>query len=207
MHSKFFILVALSLTSCGSEVKEQQTSTSPDLIEKKAPEKEPVTDSIEQHQQSLENGYRTVSLYGNKLQLSIPGYFTEMSSLMKQSKYPRGNSPDVVYTDEEGTVNIAFKHTTTLLGDANLTEIQTTLVQQLQSTSPENLNHRIETINGSKFGVIEFISQAMDAKVYNLMFLTELEGKMLLGTFNCTEALKGEWQPKAKEILSSVRKG
>ena len=201
------LLTIFLFTSCQSEVKEQQTSTSPDLIEQKATENEAVTDSIEQQQHSSEKLYRKVFLYGNKLQLFIPSYFTEMTSLMKQSKYPSGNSPDVVYTNEEGTVNIAFKHTSTLLADANLTEIQTTLLQQLQPTHPESLNHRIETVNGSRFGVIEFTSQAMDAKVYNLMFLTELEGKMLLGTFNCTEALKGEWQHRAKEILSSVRKG
>lgn len=207
MHSKIFILVALALTSCRSEVKEQQTSTSPDLIEQKATKNEAVIDSIEHPQHSSEKLYRKVSLYGNKLQLFIPRYFTEMTSIMKQSKYPSGNSPDVVYTNDEGTVNIAFKHTSTLLADANLTEIQTTLLQQLHPTHSENLNHRIETVNGSKFGVIEFTSQAMDAKVYNLMFLTELDGKMLLGTFNCTEALKGEWQPRAKEILQSVCKG
>jgi hypothetical protein len=131
MHSKVFILVVLALTSCQSEVKEQQSSASPNLMEQKALEKGPVTDSVERPQHSSEKIYRTVFLYGNKLQLSIPSYFTVMTSLMKQSKYPSGNSPDVIYTNEEGTVNIAFKHTSTLLADANLTEIKPTLAHLL----------------------------------------------------------------------------
>lgn len=71
----------------------------------------------------------------------------------------------------------------------------------------EQLDSRIERINGSDLAVFEFTSQAMDTKVYNLMFLTELDGKLLIGTFNCTEASKKDWQSRAKGILSFVRKG
>lgn len=125
---------------------------------------------------------------------------------MKHAKYPRGNSPDVVYTDEDGTVNVAFNYTPTVLksGD-DLAKLSNEYAQQIQSRV-EDFKSRTETINGSEFAVFECVSQAIDTRVYNLMFLTELDGRMLLGTFNCTEALKGEWQSKGKVILSSIKK-
>jgi hypothetical protein len=112
MNKSVIVLAIFFLTSCRYEIKEKKTTTSSDLMEQKAVEQKSALEKTVPQEQPLSKDYRTISLYGNKYQLSIPGYFTEMSSLMKGSKYPRGNSPDVVYTNEEGTVNIAFKYTT-----------------------------------------------------------------------------------------------
>ncbi|GGH25174.1 hypothetical protein FAZ19_15850 [Sphingobacterium alkalisoli] len=202
MRPLIFIL-ALSIASCVSGADEQNSSVPLTVAEHLETIKEAVSDEAK----VPSKGYRTVSLYGNKLELSIPDYFTEMSPEMKHSKYPRANSPDVVYTDEDGAVNVAFNYTGTVVANNNISELQRELLKQLQATNPIDLTTRIETINGSEFAVFEFMSQAIDTRVYNLMFLTELDGRMLLGTFNCTEVLKGEWQPRAKEILSSLRKG
>ena len=51
---------------------------------------------------------------------------------------------------------------------------------------------------------MKFYSQAIDTKVYNLMFGTELNGRLLIGTFNCTIANYNEWQPMADEIVNSI---
>ncbi|MGN7787359.1 hypothetical protein ACTJIJ_22685 [Niabella sp. 22666] len=202
MRLPIFILSTLLITSCGAD--EESSSTSPAVTEQpKAIQEEPAVPNG----QGLTKGYQTISLYGNKLQFSVPDYFTEMSTAMKHSKYPGGNSPDVVYTDEEGTVNVAFKYTTTIIkSNDDLAKLSVEFAQPFQN-KVEDLKSRTETINGSEFVVFEFMSQAIDTKVYNLMFLTELDGRMLLGTFNCTQALKGEWGERAKNILLSIRKG
>jgi hypothetical protein len=102
---------------------------------------------------------------------------------------------------------VAFNYTPTVIKSSDdLIKLSVEYAQQIQSRV-EDFNNRTETINGLEFTVFEFISQAIDTRVYNLMFLTELDGRMLLGTFNCTEALKVEWQSIGKEILLSVRKG
>jgi hypothetical protein len=209
MQLSIFILSVLLLASCESGADERSSSAPPTVREEPEIMQEAVTEEPKVlKEQALLKGYRTVSLYNNKLRLSVPDYFTEMSSEMKHAKYPRGNSPDVVYTDEDGTVNVAFNYTTTAISDDNdIAAMQNRLLQQLQAANPIDLTARTEIINGSEFAVFEFMSQAIDTRVYNLMFLTELDGRMLLGTFNCTEALKGEWQSRAKEILSSLEKG
>jgi hypothetical protein len=209
MRLSIFILSILILASCGSGADERSSSASPTVTEQPETMQEvAVTEEpTVPQEQVLSKGYRTVSLYNNKLRLSVPDYFTEMSSAMKHSKYPRGNSPDVVYTDEDGAVNVALNYTTAVMSDNDIATMQSRLLQQLQAANPIDLTTRTETINGSEFAVFEFMSQAIDTRVYNLMFLTEMDGRMLLGTFNCTESLKLEWQPRAKEILASVQKG
>lgn len=59
-------------------------------------------------------------------------------------------------------------------------------------------------MNGRSFIVMEFITPAVDAKIYNLMYITELEGRMLMCSFNCMESQKSEWESKAKQALNSI---
>ena len=60
-------------------------------------------------------------------------------------------------------------------------------------------------MNGRKVGFVELITPAIDTKVYNLIFFTDLNGQLLLCTFNCTEKNIGQWQPAAKEIMASLK--
>ncbi|MCD2425921.1 hypothetical protein LQ567_24270 [Niabella pedocola] len=151
--------------------------------------------------------YRTVSIYGGKIKVSVPVSFTEMSVDRIAVKYPNaGNRPDLAYANRKGNVNIAFTYTAMPMEQNDLNQVRDRLALQLQSTNPTNFRSRIEEINSSYYVVFEFESLAKDARIYNLMFLTDVDGKLLLGTFNCVDALKSEWQLRAKEILSSIRK-
>ncbi len=151
--------------------------------------------------------YRTVSLYGGGLRISVPESFTEMSPDKIAVKYSNASSPPgVVYSNEKASISIAFSQTAIPTVQEDLPEVQTFLSQQLQAAKPINFRSRIEKINGSDYVVFEFVSQAVDSKIYNLMFATDVNGKLILGTFNCTEVLRKEWEPRVKQMLSSVRK-
>ncbi|MFY7729462.1 MAG: hypothetical protein ACOVRN_08100 [Flavobacterium sp.] len=53
-------------------------------------------------------------------------------------------------------------------------------------------------------GYIELVTPALDTDIYNLMFFTDLNGKLLICTFNCTKKDMEEWTPVAKEIMNSL---
>jgi len=63
----------------------------------------------------------------------------------------------------------------------------------------------VSEINGRKVGYLEFITPVIDTDIYNLMFFTDLDGQLLLGTFNCTKRSIDEWQSTAKEIMNSLK--
>jgi hypothetical protein len=45
----------------------------------------------------------------------------------------------------------------------------------------------------------------MGHEVYTLVFFTDVQGKLLICTFNCADRQKPEWEPLAKKILNSLK--
>ena len=62
----------------------------------------------------------------------------------------------------------------------------------------------IKNINGKKVGFLRMITPAIDTKIYNVMFFTDFNEKLLLCTFNCTEKSIEDWEKTADEILNSL---
>lgn len=202
--------LAIPLLSCGSDT-EASVRAEEHVGEIAGQEQVQPTENtapVPQETKEPSSFYRTVSLYGGKLKISVPVSFTELSADKIAIKYPNaGNRPNVVYSNERASVNVGFTQIAMPTEQEDLLEVKEVLSQQLQAAKPINFQSRIERIDGSDYVVFEFESQAIDSKIYNLMFATDVDGKLLMGTFNCTEALKGEWQLRAKEILASVQKG
>ncbi|MCG9899554.1 MAG: hypothetical protein MH132_06110 [Hydrotalea sp.] len=147
------------------------------------------------------------SLLNNKLELKIPKEFKIMSEELMKFKYPSERRPTLVYSNESGGINVAL----------NLTQSQAN--QQLISTYKDNFiktfkimypsaewkDSGIKTINGKEVGYLELVTPAIDTEIYNLIFFTDLDGKLLLCTFNCTKKSIEEWTPTAKEIMNSLK--
>ncbi|TKI58731.1 hypothetical protein E8L90_26885 [Brevibacillus antibioticus] len=143
----------------------------------------------------------------DKVEILIPKGFTVMSEEMAKEKYPMENRPSLIYTDEKGTINIAFNHTETPIQDNLLKDMKDPMKQAFSNMYQDATWYRDEVIqiNGKNVGVFELLTPAADTKIYNLIFFTELDGKMLMTTFNCTEDKMEEWKPLAQEILMSYK--
>lgn len=63
----------------------------------------------------------------------------------------------------------------------------------------------VSTINGKKIGYFTMISQALDQPIYNHIFLTDCEEKLLVGTFNCLDKDKAVWKTVAEQIVYSLK--
>ncbi len=143
-----------------------------------------------------------------KMSLLLPLDFIQMDESTLLVKYPSvGNRPNEVYTNEKGSVNIAFNHTLNTINESELLQVQIAIQQQLSNTKGIEILKTTELkINSADFITIEFMSNAIDTKIFNLMFITTLEDKLLLGSFNCTINEYAEWQPISKKIINSIRK-
>jgi len=147
------------------------------------------------------------SLMNNKVELKIPKDFEIMSKEMLQLKYARGNAPTLVYTDKTGGINVAMNYTQSKANQANIGEFKDYLVKTFKGGFPdaEWKDTGFKVINGKKVGYIEVITPAIDTKIYNLLFFTDMGGRLLLCTFNCTHKSINDWQPAAKEIMESLK--
>jgi len=147
------------------------------------------------------------TVLNNKISILLPDKFTIMDSIMLIVKYPApSNRPTIVYTNDSGSINVAFSHTQTQANQDQLEEIRKILFAQITSNSSiSNVSNNTKVINGIKFVLFEFFSEAVDTRVFNHMFITTLENRLLIGNFNCTEEHLSNWKPVGLKIINSIK--
>lgn len=147
------------------------------------------------------------SLLKDKVQLLIPSDFEIMSKKMMKLKYPNENRPTLIYTNETGGINVALNLTTNPANQEVIPAIQKSFEKTFKNLYPsaEWLNMGEKEINGRQVGFLELVSPAIDTEIYNLIFYTDLDGSLLLCTFNCTKKDMDEWKPIAHDIMNSFR--
>ena len=136
--------------------------------------------------------------------LKIPTDFNIMSAEAISIKYPNGNAPSLVYTNERGTINIAF-----VLNDVamenNEIEEYTKAMEAMYKQYVDNIDTNFFERNNHKVGEMEFISPASDTNIYNHIIAFSIDGKLRLINFNCTEELLEEWQDISDFIIRSIQ--
>ena len=147
------------------------------------------------------------SLLNDQVELKVPKDFGIMSEELMKLKYPSGRRPTLVYSNASGSINLALNHTQSEATQQLLPEFKDYFVQVFTNLYPsaERKGSGLKTINGKEVGYVEFISPAIDTEIYNLIFFTDLDGRLLLCTFNCTINNLEEWEPIGKEIFNSLK--
>lgn len=149
----------------------------------------------------------TRSLLKDKVELKIPKDFKIMPEAMMKIKYPSERRPTLVYSNETGGINVALNLTQNQANQQMIPAFKDNFIQTFKNIYPSAQwkDSGVKTINGKKVGYIELVTPAIDTEIYNLIFFTDLDGKLLLGTFNCTKKSMSEWTPIAKEIMNSLK--
>lgn len=192
--SRLYFLLLIILLSCNKKVDKRENIETLSIVE--------VEKKIESKPMILER----VILINGKVTVDLPIGFGLMSEEMLASKYPASNRPTIVYTNQDGTVNFVFNHTANKIPQGRLKDFLPSFTNQFGKIYPNIvwLEKKLKTINNEEFIVLEFITPALDSKIYNIMYITSLEGKMLMCSFNSLESQKDEWESKAKKSLNSI---
>lgn len=150
--------------------------------------------------------YKVRSFYNDHLKIKLPILFDLMNEDFVKAKYPTLNANLAkVYSNSDGTISILLERSNSPLKSTELPNIKKQIAQSFGSIPEIDLqNATVKKINNKDFVVVEFTSEAIDSRLYNLMFITDVDGKTFTGTFNCTVDYLTEWKPKAQEILNSV---
>lgn len=201
----FFASVAFN--SCtSSEKKEQEDVVVTNEEELPAILKQEVKKIVQLKIEQSENFLDTKTVLSGKVEIFLPEDFELMKAEMLSLKYPmEGRRPTEVYTNKNGSINVAFNHTNNQATQEQLPQYQQLFKRQFNQPQIEFIKSEISVINGRDFIIMEFITPAADSKIYNLMFITSLENQLLLGTFNCTTNKLPEWESKGKKIVNSIK--
>ena len=146
------------------------------------------------------------SVMDDKLEILVPKGFEIMSEEMMKVKYPSERRPTLIFTDEKGTTNLVFNHITSKASQEHLEIYKDTFISTFKNQFPsaEWKSTGIKEINGRKVGYVELVTPAVDTEIYNLMFFTDVDGRLLLCSFNCVKENQAEWIKPAHQIMNSL---
>lgn len=134
--------------------------------------------------------------------LKLPKSFAPMDESLIAVKYPSGNAPTHVFTNEQTTINVALNITENNMSDDEIAQYIKYMEQELENM--EVLSSGVTEKSGRQIGQISFRSAAVDTDIYNHFLAFSDDGKLVLITFNCTVDLQDEWQPVGDFILESL---
>lgn len=146
------------------------------------------------------------SLLDDKIEILVPKGWKPMSEDLIKIKYPGARPPKYVLSDVTGGISLAFNHTDTRATQEQIEAYKGVLKSTLSNAFPEAewLEDSVKMINGKKVGFCKVITNALSGRIYNQMFFTDLDGKLLICSFNVVENKMKDWRISADEIMNSL---
>lgn len=142
-----------------------------------------------------------------KITFRMPRLFSIMDPELAALKYPSERRPNIIYTDESTTINLAFNAIQYALSDEEVEDFRDDMAEALEQAQPSAqwMEKEMTVINDKAIGFIEVITPALDGSIYNLMFFSALDNQALIGTFNCMEEDMETWRPIARSMMETLK--
>lgn len=134
--------------------------------------------------------------------IKIPKNFKALDYETIIKKY-NGDVPNVVFSNDETTINIAISTTENKMNNRQIKGYIEYMNDLLKDYS-EIVNTKFYEVDNHNIGQIKLISNATDTKIYNNMICFSYDDKLVIITFNCTEDLKDEWSNVGDFIIDSL---
>ncbi|MCS1394013.1 hypothetical protein NXZ77_20790 [Lysinibacillus boronitolerans] len=146
------------------------------------------------------------SFYEDQIRMFIPTAFEEMEPELMDIKYPSSRRPDYIYTSESTSINITMKMMEQQIQEEELEDFTHTMMNILRKLQPDAdmLDIGIKEVDGRQIGYFDFITKALDSKIYNLMFLFMVGDNVATGSVNCLKTEMPIWQPIAYGMMESI---
>jgi hypothetical protein len=142
-----------------------------------------------------------------RVEVLIPKGFEVMTEQQMDFTYAHASSrPSVVFTNNN-LVSLSFNYSDNE-ADQDMVEVYETSFAKAyhkQYKQATFFSEGVKEISNRKVGFIEYMKPEMGHEVYTLVFFTDVQGKLLICTFNCADRQKPEWEPLAKKIMASLK--
>lgn len=146
------------------------------------------------------------SLAKETITMMLPKNFVPMSQEKAKVKYPSEQRPEIILTDETGTINIMFQYMEGEENNATIENFRNQIFGMMKRVNPGIKEQEIGLVDvaGKQIAYVEFSNPVMDGKLYNLMFYLAVKGKPLMGSFNCRTKEMKYWRSAAFEMMQSI---
>ena len=146
-------------------------------------------------------------LLSERVEILIPKGFEAMTVQQMDFLYAKAQSrPSVIFTNNN-LVSLAFNYSDND-ADQDMVDVYAASFAKTyhkQFKEAKWFGDGVKNINNHKVGYLEFMKPELGHEVYTLVFFTDVQGKLMICTFNCADRQKPEWEPIAKQIMLSVK--
>lgn len=143
----------------------------------------------------------------NQMWMWLPKQFTLLSKEYAKIKYPSENRPALIYSNPETTVNLTFSHKQEKLAAGQEAEVCDAFGQVMRRLYPtcRILQQGLVQARNNQAAWMDFVVPAMDTAIYNLLFVTPVKGRMLIGTCNCPQPDQEDWEDLFVQMITTIR--
>lgn len=148
---------------------------------------------------------KRVGLEGYKYTIAVPTDFKQLSAEeIKANGYGTSEAPEAVYANADNTVNIVFSKPENSLANDQVEEYLNAM-KVILGTSMTVISSESKEVDGHNVGVLKVVANADGEKVYNQMAFFSYDGKLTIISFNCKDAVRGEWEKAGENIINSLK--
>ncbi len=153
------------------------------------------------------SSFSETEVLAGKVSISIPDAFMVMPDDMVDIKYPRSKRPTEVFSDQSTQVNLVLNYTGHPISERDLVENHQRFSDMFCNFHPLAEWKRDEIIeqNGHPFIVFELITPAIDTQIHNIIYVTSVDNRLLLASFNTTIEKATEWLPEGQKMMRSLK--
>ncbi|MGM1021579.1 MAG: hypothetical protein ACQEXV_13735 [Bacillota bacterium] len=145
--------------------------------------------------------------FKDRLKMHVPSALTPMPKHLQKIKYPHEQRPEIILTNELGSVDVTLNRVDQALQDEWVEQLTSGMKAIMKNMNPAHVfyEEKVEEIHGKQIGYFDFKSPALDQPIYHNMFYFELEGKTVMGTFCCPYKQYAEWRDIALQMIHTIQ--
>lgn len=136
--------------------------------------------------------------------IKIPTNLSLMSEEVKSIKYPNGNAPKVVYTNDDASINIALENEEAALKNNQIIEYTKQMEKLLGAFGTVKSVEYFKRDN-HQIGEIKVITQAIDTEIFNHTIFFSIDGQLKAINFNYIIDYYEEFEEVSDLVINSIK--
>lgn len=178
------------------------------IIEQLSAHKKGVQGDIENGMYIREELYQfqKTELFEKKMSIMLPESFVDMPLERAKLKYPMEQRPQIIKMNETGDINFTFSFVEQQMKDNQVEQVMQLFKRVIKNAQPSNVFNEecVEQINGSTVGWFDYVSNGYDKKLFNMMYVLAVDGRLVHGVFNCALEDAANWRFAALQVMRSI---
>ncbi|SHL70474.1 hypothetical protein SAMN02745136_05512 [Anaerocolumna jejuensis DSM 15929] len=147
------------------------------------------------------------SLLDDRIAIWMPEDFRELTQEEINAVYLLGNKPDVVYGNAYLNLSLGFHYTDNEVPNEYMGDFVKIARMILEKSGPKVTvySEKVRKTGYHTVSSLELVSHTITDTIYNVMFYSSLNGKVLIGFLNFNYRYLDRYKKIAKEMLESFR--